>query len=168
MIVAKLVVLYFSYRQTAEAYPNGGGAYNVTKDNFGVQAALWAAVALLLDYVLNVAVGISAGIGAVVSAIPALQAHTLGLCVAVLLTLGQSAGCSRIRSGFCVADVGVRGLFEHYDGNWNASGSMERWAPPFGDRAAADPACNSIGGRMASADGIRERMHGDDRNRSGQ
>ena len=76
LIVVKLSTLYLSYRQTAEAYPNGGGAYNVTKDNIGMHAALWAAVALLLDYLLNVAVGISAGIGAVVSAIPALHPHT--------------------------------------------------------------------------------------------
>jgi amino acid transporter len=87
LIVAKLGTLYFSYRQTAEAYPSGGGAYNVTKDNFGSGIAVWAAVALLLDYLLNVAVGISAGVGAVVSAIPFLQPYTLPLCLLVLLTL---------------------------------------------------------------------------------
>jgi amino acid transporter len=86
-VVTLLATLYFSYRQTAEAYPNGGGAYNVTKDNFGEQAALWAAVALLLDYLLNVAVGISAGVGAVVSAVPALYSYTLPLCLFVLFTL---------------------------------------------------------------------------------
>ena len=48
-IVVELTLLYFSYRQTAAAYPDGGGAYVVAKDNFGVQAGLWAAVALLLD-----------------------------------------------------------------------------------------------------------------------
>jgi amino acid transporter len=87
LIVLNLATLYFSYRQTAEAYPNGGGAYNVTKDNFGTHLALWAAVALLLDYLLNVAVAISAGIGAVVSAAPSLHGHTLLLCLLVLLTL---------------------------------------------------------------------------------
>jgi len=87
LIVAQLGTLYFSYRQTAEAYPSGGGAYNVAKDNFGPHAALWAAVALLLDYTLNVAVGISAGIGVVVSAIPSLQSRTLLLCLLVLVTL---------------------------------------------------------------------------------
>lgn len=87
LVVAQLGLLYISYRQTAEAYPDGGGAYNVTKDNFGPKTAVWAAVALLLDYLLNVAVGISAGIGAVVSAIPRLQPHTLLLCLLVLLTL---------------------------------------------------------------------------------
>jgi amino acid transporter len=87
LIVVKLTTLYFSYRQTAAAYPNGGGAYVVTKDNFGVRAAVWAAVALLLDYLLNVAVAIAAGIGAVVSAIPALHPYTLTLCLSVLFTL---------------------------------------------------------------------------------
>ena len=87
LIVAELGMLYLSYRQTAEAYPGGGGAYNVAKDNFGSQAALWAAVALLLDYTLNVAVGISAGIGVVVSALPSLQPRTLALCLLVLFTL---------------------------------------------------------------------------------
>jgi amino acid transporter len=85
-IVVKLATLYLSYRQTA-AYPNGGGAYIVTKDNLGIRAGVWAAVALLLDYLLNVAVGISAGIGAVVSALPVLQPYTLALCLLVLGTL---------------------------------------------------------------------------------
>jgi amino acid transporter len=87
LVVVQLSGLYISYRQTAEAYPNGGGAYNVTKDNFGAHAALWAAVALLLDYLLNVAVAISAGIGAVVSAIPRLHPHMLLSCLIVLFTL---------------------------------------------------------------------------------
>lgn len=86
-IVVELTLLYFSYRQTAAAYPDGGGAYVVAKDNFGVQAGLWAAVALLLDYLLNVAVAIAAGIAAVVSLIPALQPHALLLCLIVLLML---------------------------------------------------------------------------------
>jgi amino acid transporter len=86
-IVFKLATLYLSYRQTQAAYPNGGGAYVVAKENLGVRAGVWAAIALLLDYLLNVAVGIAAGIGAVVSAIPALQPHTLTLCLIVLATL---------------------------------------------------------------------------------
>lgn len=86
-IVALLVLLYFSYRQTAEAYPQGGGAYNVVRDNFGHRWAALAAVCLLLDYLLNVAVAISAGVGAVVSAVPALHSYTLPLCLGVLGTL---------------------------------------------------------------------------------
>jgi amino acid transporter len=86
-IVIKLGTLYLSYQQTAAAYPNGGGAYIVAQDNLGTRPAVWAAVALLLDYLLNVAVGIAAGIGAVVSAIPFLHSYTLTLCLLVLLTL---------------------------------------------------------------------------------
>src|SRR5579883_2302020 len=86
-IVGLLAALYASYRQIAAAYPRGGGAYTVAKDNLGSKVGVWAAVALLLDYLLNVAVGISAGIGAVISAIPALHSHTLMLCLIVLLTL---------------------------------------------------------------------------------
>jgi amino acid transporter len=86
-IVVKLATLYLSYRQTAVAYPQGGGAYTVAKENLRRRAGVWAAVALLLDYLLNVAVGISAGIGAVVSALPGLQPYTLPLCLLVLGTL---------------------------------------------------------------------------------
>ena len=78
-------MLYVSYRQTIAAYPNGGGAYIVAKENLGMRAGLLAAAALLLDYMLNVAVGISAGVAALVSALPKLQQHTLGLCLLVLL-----------------------------------------------------------------------------------
>ncbi len=86
-IVATLAILYLSYQQTAAAYPKGGGAYIVASDNLGKRVGLWAAIALLLDYLLNVAVGVSAGIGAVVSAIPILQPYTLILCLFVLLIL---------------------------------------------------------------------------------
>lgn len=86
-IVALLVMLYVSYRQTIAAYPNGGGAYIVAKENLGTRSGLLAAAALLLDYTLNVAVGISAGVAAVVSAVPMLQRYTLALCLLVLLIL---------------------------------------------------------------------------------
>ena len=63
-------VVYVSYRQTIAAYPHGGGSYTVAKENLGTNAGLIAAAALMLDYVLVVAVGISAGVGALVSALP--------------------------------------------------------------------------------------------------
>jgi amino acid transporter len=87
IIVAVLLVVYVSYRQTIGAYPNGGGSYTVAKDNLGQHWALLAGAALALDYILNVAVGISAGVGALVSAIPALLPYTLPLCLAILLLL---------------------------------------------------------------------------------
>src|SRR5438132_4110517 len=86
-ILVLLAMLYVSYRQTIAAYPNGGGAYIVAKENLGTSAGLLAAAALLLDYTLNVAVGISAGIAAVVSAIPVLHRFMLTLCLLVLLIL---------------------------------------------------------------------------------
>jgi amino acid transporter len=85
LILALLTILYFSYRQTMHAYPSGGGSYIVAKSNLGTTAGLFAAAALLLDYVLTVAVGISAGVGALISAIPSLHEHILGLCMGVLV-----------------------------------------------------------------------------------
>ena len=86
-VSAILVIVYFSYRQTIAAYPQGAGSYTVAKQNLGKHAGLGAAVALMVDYTLNVAVGISAGVGALVSAFPALQPHTLVLCLTVLALL---------------------------------------------------------------------------------
>src|SRR5579884_1001327 len=84
-IIFLLTIVYFSYRQTIHAYPGGGGSYTVARQNLGASAGLLAAAALLIDYVLVVAVGISAGVGALVSAVPGLQSRTLPLCLAILL-----------------------------------------------------------------------------------
>src|SRR5207237_7153763 len=83
-IIALLAILAASYWQTIRAYPNNGGAYIVSKTNLGTNLGLLAASALMIDYVLNVAVGISAGVGALVSTIPGLQAYTLPLCLGIL------------------------------------------------------------------------------------
>jgi amino acid transporter len=83
-IVTLLGIVYLSYRQTIAAYPTGGGSYTVARRNLGVSFGLLAAAALLLDYVLVVTIGISAGVGALVSALPALQPYTLPLGLAVL------------------------------------------------------------------------------------
>jgi amino acid transporter len=86
-IVVLLTIVYFSYRQTIAAYPGGGGSYTVARENLGANAGLLAASALMIDYVLNVAVGISAGVGALVSAAPSLQPHTLAICVGILAVI---------------------------------------------------------------------------------
>ncbi|MBV8900477.1 MAG: APC family permease [Verrucomicrobia bacterium] len=86
-VSAILTIVYFSYRQTIAGYPEGAGSYTVAKENLGTHAGLLAAAALMIDYTLNVAVGISAGIGALVSAVPPLQPYTLLLCLAVLFLL---------------------------------------------------------------------------------
>jgi amino acid transporter len=83
-ILVLLAVLCLSYWQTIEAYPSNGGSYTVAKENLGTNASLVAASALMIDYVLNVAVGISAGIAALTSAVPQLYPYTLELCLAVL------------------------------------------------------------------------------------
>ncbi len=101
-VIALLTIVYFSYRQTIAAYPNGGGSYTVAKENLGHGAGLLAGAALMIDYLLNVAVGISAGIGALVSAVPRLEPHTLVLCLAVLviLTLVNLRGVKEAGSAF--------------------------------------------------------------------
>jgi len=86
-ILILLVILYFSYSQTIEAYPHGGGSFTVAGENLGNRVGLLAAAALMIDYVLTAAVGISAGIGALISAVPSLQPHTLELCLGVLVLL---------------------------------------------------------------------------------
>lgn len=86
-IIVLLTIVYFSYRQTIQAYPGGGGSYTVARQNLGASAGLLAAAALMIDYVLVVAVGISAGVGALVSAIPSLQTSTLPLCLGILLVV---------------------------------------------------------------------------------
>lgn len=127
LIIAVLLIVYVSYRQTIDAYPSGGGSYTVAKENLGTSAGLVAAAALLLDYVLNVAVAISAGVGALVSAVPALLPHTLSLCLAVLAVLTvvnlrgiRSAGLALMAPTyaflgclFVVIAIGVWKVFEH-------------------------------------------------------
>jgi len=86
-IITLLVIVYFSYRQTIAAYPSGGGSYTVARFNLGASAGLLAAAALLADYILTAAVGISAGVGALVSAVPSLLPHTVSLCVGILILI---------------------------------------------------------------------------------
>ncbi|QSQ23512.1 APC family permease [Pyxidicoccus parkwayensis] len=101
-IVVLLTLVAASYRQTLGAYPNGGGAYAVARQNLGPHAGLLAASALLLDYTLNVAVGISAGVGMLVSAVPRLHPYTLELCLGLLalLTLVNLRGVREAGAAF--------------------------------------------------------------------
>jgi amino acid transporter len=88
MAVAGLVlIVVFSYIQTIQHYPDGGGAYTVTKDNLGVMPSLFAAAALLTDYVLTVSVSVSAGIRAVTSAFPELIDYRVILALVAILLL---------------------------------------------------------------------------------
>jgi amino acid transporter len=103
-IIALLGIVFFSYLQTIDAYPNGGGSYTVASENLGDTAGLLAAAALMIDYILNAAVGISAGVGALISAFPALQPHTLALCLIILavLTLVNVRGAKDTGAAFLI------------------------------------------------------------------
>jgi amino acid transporter len=86
-ILVLLTIVYFSYRQTIAAYPHGGGSYTVATENLGEKPGLLAAAALMIDYILTAAVGISAGVTALTSAVPNLQRHTLLICLVILVLL---------------------------------------------------------------------------------
>ena len=94
VIATVMIVVVFSYRQTIHAYPSGGGAYIVAKDNLGRLPSLIAAASLLIDYILTVSVSIAAGVAAITSALPQWQPHAVALCLAfvVLLMLGNLRG----------------------------------------------------------------------------
>ena len=102
-IVALLLIVVLSYRQTIRAYPSGGGAYIVAKDNLGQNAGLIAAAALLIDYVLTVSVSVAAGIAAITSAIPMLSHHSvlLSLVAIILICTANLRGVKE--SGFIFA-----------------------------------------------------------------
>ena len=80
-IAALLVIVVLSYFQTVHAYPNGGGAYTVARENLGSMSGLVAGAALLNDYVLTVAVSVSAGVAAITSALPELYPWRVGLAL---------------------------------------------------------------------------------------
>jgi len=146
-IIGLLLILYFSYRQTLAAYPNGGGSFTVAKENLGADAGLIAAAALAVDYILNAAVAISAGVGAIVSAVPALLPYTLPLCLAVLVLLTiinlrgiRSAGLVFMAPTYAfiatVAIVIAYGAFK----TLTADGSPAPVTPPAHPREAATTA----------------------------
>jgi hypothetical protein len=109
-VVALLFIVVFSYRQTVYAYPQGGGAFIVSRENLGEFWGVLAASALLVGYVLTVAVSIAAGVNAIISAFPAMLPYRVSLCILfiALMTLLTYAGrasrawCSRRRpTGSC-------------------------------------------------------------------
>lgn len=86
-VVALLIIVVASYTKTVHAYPGGGGAYAVAKDTFGQGTALVAASALVVDYILTVAVSVTAGVANLVSAFPALDAWVVELSVGLIVLL---------------------------------------------------------------------------------
>ena len=93
-ILFLIVILTISYRQIVYEYPEGGGAYIVARNNLGERPALIAAAALIIDYVLTVAVSVAAGISALTSAVPSLFAHreALGLAASVFIIVMNLRG----------------------------------------------------------------------------
>src|SRR3954469_11258366 len=107
-VVLLLVIVIASYRQTCFAYPNGGGAYAVSRDNLGENASLVAASSLLIDYVLTVAVSVVAGVAAITSAVPSLADHAVALSVGfvVLVTVANLRGVKESGRAFSVPTYG--------------------------------------------------------------
>ena len=103
-IAALLVIVVLSYRQTTYAYPNGGGAFAVSLENLGVNPALIAASALLVDYVMTVAVSVVAGVVAITSAVPSLSGAAVGLSVAsvVILLVANLRGVKESGRAFAI------------------------------------------------------------------
>ena len=127
VIAITLAIVVFSYRQTIHAYPSGGGAYIVAKENLGTRPSLVAAASLLIDYVLTVAVSVAAGVAALTSAFPAWAPYRVEIALGFVgvLTLGNLRGVRE--SGrifavptyfFIVSIVGVLavGAFRYFTG----------------------------------------------------
>jgi amino acid transporter len=139
-IALLLAIVAFSYRQTILAYPNGGGSYIVASDNLGRMAGLVAAAALMIDYVLTVAVSIAAGVDAITSAFPMLLPfHVwIGVLATIILTLGNLRG--RRESGtifaiptyvfiFALYGLIVYGVFQILFGHLSYSAAVPPPAP---------------------------------------
>ncbi len=94
IVVVLLAIVVISYRQTLYAYPSGGGSYIVSRENLGRTPALVAGSSLLVDYVLTVAVSVSAGTAAITSAFPSLRGYRVEICVAfvILMTVANLRG----------------------------------------------------------------------------
>ena len=137
VILVLLAILFLSYWQTITAYPSNGGSYTVAKENLGTNAGLLAAAALMVDYMLNVAVGIAAGVGALTSAVPPLHAYTLALCLGILalITLVNLRGTRESGLAFAgptyvfVASLGCA-LIAGTWGAWSGGGQPAPVLPP--------------------------------------
>ncbi|WP_234117465.1 APC family permease [Clostridium hydrogenum] len=103
-IIILLALLVFSYRQTIDSYPNGGGAYIVAKDNLGTIPGLAAGGALIIDYILTVAVSASAGTAAITSAISSLLPHkvTITIILILIMAVGNLRGISESAKIFSI------------------------------------------------------------------
>jgi amino acid transporter len=113
-VIALLTIVILSYRETCRAYPNGGGAYTVSRDNLGRAASLGAASALLVDYILTVAVSVAAGVSNIISAFPSLGPHAVLLSAGfvTMLALMNLRGVKESGTFFAVPTYGfIAGMF---------------------------------------------------------
>ncbi|HEY5890184.1 MAG TPA: APC family permease [Acidimicrobiia bacterium] len=103
-IALLLLIVIVSYRQTIKAYPDGGGAFIVANDNFGIKTGTVAAAALLTDYVLTVAVSVAAGVAAITSAVPGLLSYRLAISLGfvALLTVANLRGVKEASTLFAL------------------------------------------------------------------
>ena len=148
VIAAILAIVVFSYRQTIHAYPGGGGAYIVSKDNIGETAALIAAAALLIDYVLTVSVSVAAGVAAITSAFPGWHVGRVPLAIGfvAILAVGNLRGVRESGRLFAMPTyffiVSILALVAV--GAWRAIASVTVPLPP-----PADPVHATIGGGLS-------------------
>ncbi|WP_445311224.1 APC family permease [Microcoleus vaginatus] len=128
IIILLLAIVALSYRQTIKAYPNGGGAYIVARENLGIYPGSIAAASLMIDYILTVTVSILAGVAALTSAVPSLQPYTVELCLVfiVLIMFANLRGLRESGNIFMVPTYGFLvgifvligcGLFQQATGN---------------------------------------------------
>jgi amino acid transporter len=128
VVIVLLAIVALSYRQTIFAYPGGGGSYVVSRENLGTSPSLVAAGSMLTDYMLTVAVSVSAGVAAIVSAAPELREHRVGLGLALigLITLANLRGLKESGTAFAaptylyIFSLGALilwGLYQSYTGN---------------------------------------------------
>ena len=171
VITALLAVVAFSYRQTIHAYPTGGGAYRVAKENISPMAGLIAAASLLVDYTLTVSVSISAGVLAITSAFPSLDPYRVELCLFFLamLTVGNLRGLKESGQIFaiptyffvvCILTLIAAGLYRYFTGDLV---SIEHDPSALGEKKALTTfllltafanGCTAMTGVEAVSDGV--------------
>jgi amino acid transporter len=147
VVIGLLAIVGLSYRQTILAYPQGGGSYTVSRENLGTGPSLVAAGSMLTDYVLTVAVSISAGVAAITSAVPELREHRVGLGLALigLITLANLRGLKEAGTIFAaptylyILSLGgliLYGLYRSFSGDLAAlpvnEAALHEWTPASG------------------------------------
>jgi len=172
VIATMLAIVVFSYRQTIHAYPSGGGAYIVAKENLGRMPSLIAAASLLIDYILTVSVSIAAGVAAITSAVPQWHVPPVVLCLVfvAILMLGNLRGVresGRLFAGptyFFIASILVMiavGAFRYFTGTLHEVPPPEHALPPgttllpvFVLLTAFSNGCTALTGVEAVSNGV--------------